>query len=177
VLDVETGTVRWRHAGRDIAGVSTTPAVAGDAVLAARVPGWLDAYALDDGETRWHVPLDDAWPVALTVGDGTAFVRTSSGTVTAHDVDTGDARWSRALGGGARAGRPYSRALAGARRPLVVAGDRVWTAGFDTLVALDAATGAVVTETAAGAEVATVVVRGTEVVGVTVDAQLVAATS
>src|SRR5262249_31767393 len=61
-LERATGEVRWRHAGRDIAGVSAPPAIAGDVVVAARAPGWLAAYSFDDGTQWWEVALDDAWP-------------------------------------------------------------------------------------------------------------------
>jgi outer membrane protein assembly factor BamB len=137
--------------------VSATPAIVGDVVLAARAPGWLAAYALHDGAKSWEVALDDAWPVALAAAEARAFVRSATGRVTAHRLDGGALLWERALGPGVRAARPYSRAPGGARVPLLVLGDRVWTAEFDAVVALDVETGAVVHREGVGAEVATIV--------------------
>jgi outer membrane protein assembly factor BamB/predicted MPP superfamily phosphohydrolase len=172
-LDAATGEIRWRRAGRDIAGVCVTPAIAGDLVLAVRAPGWIAAYALSDGELRWEMPLDDAWPVALVVAGSRAVVRSATGMVTAHSLDDGATLWSCDLGAGPRAARPYSRAPGGARLPLVIAGDSVSTATFDELVAIDLASGAVTHRTAVGGEIATVIGRGTEVRAVTVDGNVV----
>jgi outer membrane protein assembly factor BamB len=168
-LEPDTGAVRWQHAGRDIAGVCATPVITDSSVLALRAPGWLAAYRLADGQVIWEAPLDDAWPVALGVGGDTAFARTATGTVTGHDVEDGTVRWRRALGAGPRAGRAYSRVPGGARLPLVVAGDAVWSATFDELVGLAFGTGEVVARLAAGAEIATVIARGEAAVAVTVD--------
>jgi outer membrane protein assembly factor BamB len=173
-LDAADGRVRWRHGHRDIAGVSAAPAIVGDVVLAARAPGWLAAYAVADGSARWQEPLDDAWPVALASRGSRVFVRSATGRVTAHTLDGGALVWERRLGAGVRAGRPYSRHPGGARYPLVVLGDRVWTAEFDGIVALDADTGTVVQRHDVGAEVATVVARGDRAVVVTVDGSAVA---
>src|SRR4029079_2608486 len=156
-LDAADGAVRWRHGHRDIAAISATPVISGAQVLAARAPGWLAAYSLVDGTTAWEAPLDDAWPVALTVAASRAVVRSATGRVTAHDVDGGGLAWECALGPGARAGRPYSRAPGGTRAPLLVVGDRVWTTTFGAAVSLDLATGAVVAQHEIGAEVATLV--------------------
>src|SRR5262249_17763791 len=123
-LDPATGALRWEQSGRDITGVTATPAIVDHRVLTVRAPGWLGASALSDGTEQWRVPLDDAWPVALAVMDGTAFVRNSTGVVSAHSVDDGATRWTREVGAGVRAGRPYARKLGGARLPLVVIGDR-----------------------------------------------------
>jgi outer membrane protein assembly factor BamB len=172
-LDPDTGAVRWRHSGRDIAGVCATPVITEGSVLALRAPGWLAAYRLVDGSPRWEAPLDDAWPVALVAAGDTAFARSATGIVTAHDVEDGAARWQRALGAGRRAGRAYSRAPGGARVPLVVAGDSVWTATFDELVGLALGTGEVVVRVVAGAEIATVVAHGDAAVAVTLDGQAV----
>jgi outer membrane protein assembly factor BamB len=167
--------VRWRHSGRDIAGVCATPVIAGDTLLALHAPGWLVAYALDDGSRRWRAPLEDAWPVALASTGDVALVRAATGTVTAHSTEDGAVRWRHPLGGGRRAGRPYSRAPGGARIALVVAGDQVWTATFDELVGLDLATGALVTRVAAGGEIAAVFECDKGVVAVTVDDEMVGA--
>jgi outer membrane protein assembly factor BamB len=175
-LDAATGEVRWRHLGRDIAGVSTTPAIAGDAVLVLRAPGWLESYALTDGTQRWKVPLDDAWPVALAVDDTRAVVRSATGTVTAHTLADGETCWTCALGAGRRAARPYSRSCGGARVPLVITADAVWTASFDALVGIDLASGEIINRTEAGGEVATVVADGDEALAVTVDARVVRST-
>jgi outer membrane protein assembly factor BamB len=171
-LEAATGEVRWRHAGRDIAGLCATPVIDGDVVLAARAPGWLAAYALDDGAVHWEAPLDDAWPVALSVAGDLAVVRSSTGTVTAHAVDDGGIRWTCDLGPGLRAARPYSRAPGGARRPLIVVGDRVWTVTFDELVGIDLGRGEIVSTTGAGGELATVIADGDRVVAITTDAQV-----
>ena len=172
-LDSLTGEVRWKHAGRDIAGVSAAPVIVDDLVLSARIPGWLAAYALDDGTLRWESPLDEAWPVALTAHDGTAFVRTPDGTITAHAVETGDRRWTCALGPGPRSARPYSRTVGGSRAPLAVAGDHLWTSTFDELVGIDLMDGEVVSRTLAGSELATVVAEGDGAVAISVDAEVV----
>jgi len=175
VLDRETGAVRWLHDGRDIAGVTVTPVLTDDAVLAARAPGWIAAYDINDGALRWEHPLDDAWPVALANAADLAFVRSATGAITAHDIENGRVRWQAALGPGPRAGRPYSRAPGGARVPLIVSGDRLWTATFDALVALDRASGREVQRVDAGAEVATLAARGPDVIAVRADGNVVAA--
>ncbi len=142
-LDRATGEVRWRHAGRDIAGVSATPVIADDMVLAAHAPGWLAAYDLADGSDRWQQPLDDAWPVALVVAGDLAIVRSSTGRVTAHELDDGRVRWSTDLGPGVRAGRPYSRARGGERGLLIADAKHVRTVSADALVGLDVSDGKV----------------------------------
>lgn len=172
-LDAATGAVRWRHAGRDISGVSVTPVIVGDQVFAARGPGWLVAYAVDDGTLQWEAPLDDAWPVALVVDDGVAVVRSATGTVSAHDVSDGSMRWSCMLGPCERAARPYSRAPGGARCNLLLADGQVWTAAGTELVGIDLGTGQVTKRIDAGGEVATVIGDGDEALAVTVDAQVV----
>jgi outer membrane protein assembly factor BamB len=188
-LDAHTGAVRWRHGHRDVAGVSATPAIVGDSVLAARAPGWLAAYAVGDGSKQWEVPLDDAWPVALATTSTLALVRSATGRVTAHDLGGGALVWECALGPGLRAARPYSRVPGGERSPLVVVADRVWTATRNEVVAIALGTGAVeerhelgeeVAEELAeelaeevAEEVATVVAVGRNVVAVTVDGRIV----
>ena len=156
-LDADTGDVRWRHSGRDIAGVCVTPVIVDDAVLATHAPGWLVAYALGDGTRRWQTPLEDAWPVAL----GSRWRPRAGRDRDRHGDRARDRRRIRPLATQARtrpaAGRPYSRAPGGARLPLVVTGDQVWTATFDELVGLDVATGTLVTRVGAGTEIATVV--------------------
>jgi outer membrane protein assembly factor BamB len=171
-LDAATGELRWRHAGRDIAGVSVTPVISTDTVFAARAPGWLAAYASSDGALRWEVPLDDAWPVALAVADGRAVVRSAKGTVSAHAIEDGGTLWSCDLDAGPRAGRPYSRAPGGARMPLVVGSGDVWTATFDSLVGIDLESGAVTSRTETGAEVATVIADGDRALAVTTNARV-----
>ena len=52
-------------------------------------------------------------------------------------------------------------------------GDRVWTATFDAMIALDRVTGAVVHREAVGTEVATVVALDGRAAAVTVDARVV----
>jgi outer membrane protein assembly factor BamB len=172
-LDATDGAVRWRHGHRDIAGVSATPVITGARALAARAPGWLAAYELEDGEKAWEVALDDAWPVALALSPTLAFVRSATGRVTAHEIDGGALVWECALGPGARAGRPYSRRPGGARSPLIVGHDRLWTTTFDGVVAIDSATGTVVQRHDVGTEVATVVAVDGSVVAVTADARVV----
>jgi outer membrane protein assembly factor BamB len=137
--------------------VSATPVIVGEVVLAARAPGWLAAYAIADGSKAWEVALDDAWPVALAAAGQRAFVRSATGRVTGHALDGGALLWECDLAPGVRAARPYSRRRGGARFPLLVLGDRVWTAEFDAVVAFDRETGAVVHREEAGAEVATIV--------------------
>jgi outer membrane protein assembly factor BamB/predicted MPP superfamily phosphohydrolase len=176
-LDATTGDVRWRQAGRDIAGVSATPVIVGDAVLAVRSPGWLAAYGLSAGEERWRVPLDDAWPVALAVADDVAFVRSSIGTVTAHAADDGHQVWACALGRGARAGRPYSRAPGGSRAPLVVTDGRVWTLTFDEMITIDVGSGDILGRTQAERELATIIAGDDGVLAVTFDGAVVRPTT
>jgi outer membrane protein assembly factor BamB len=172
-LDADSGAVRWRHRGRDISGVSATPAIAGDLVIAARAPGWLAAHALDDGTRHWKAPLDDAWPVAVGIADDLALVRSATATVTAHDLVDGALRWTCRLDPGPRAARPYSRAPGGTRFPLVISGELVWTATHDALVAIDAETGNLVSRTPAGDEVASVVATDDAALAVTVRATVV----
>jgi hypothetical protein len=59
--------------------------------------------------------------------------------------------------------------------PLIVSGDRLWTATFDALVALDRASGREVQRVDAGAEVATLAARGPDVIAVRADGNVVAA--
>jgi len=173
-LDAGSGAVRWQHRGRDIAGVSATPAIAGDCVVVARAPGWLAAHALDDGTGRWKAPLDDAWPVAVAIAGDLALVRSASGTVSAHDVADGRLRWTCVLDPGPRAARPYARTSGGARLPLITVGDVVWTATYDELVAIDAVTGETVSRTPSNEELASVVATGDAAVGVTISGGVVA---
>lgn len=175
VLERQTGAVRWLHEGRDIAGVTVTPVLTNDAVVAARAPGWLAAYDLADGSTRWQHPLDDAWPVALACAGDLAFVRSATGAITAHEIDDGRLRWRTPLGPGPRAGRPYSRAPGGARVPLIVSGERLWTATFEALVALDRASGREVERTDVGVEVATLAAADGAAFAVTVEGAVVSA--
>jgi outer membrane protein assembly factor BamB/predicted MPP superfamily phosphohydrolase len=176
-LDAATGDVRWRHEGRDIAGVTATPVVEHGLVLAVRAPGWLTAHALVDGARVWETALDDAWPVALAVTDDRALVRSSTGSVGAHALDGGVLLWRRALDTGPRAGRPYSRAPGGMRLPLVVIDRSVWTGELDALVELDLATGEFVRRIDVGAEVATVVADGSDPLAVTIDGEVVRSSS
>jgi outer membrane protein assembly factor BamB len=171
-LDAGSGAVRWRQGSRDIAGVSATPVIADDVVLAARAPGWLAAYALSDGALTWEAALDDAWPVALVTIDDVAIVRSATGVVTAHDLRDGHVRWTCSLGAGVRAGRPYSRTPGGARFPLVIIEQRLWTATFDSVVEIDVSSGSIVSQTAIGDEVATIVADGSTVLVVTPDARV-----
>jgi outer membrane protein assembly factor BamB/predicted MPP superfamily phosphohydrolase len=168
-LDRTTGSVRWRRAGRDIAGVSAPPVIAGGLVLAASAPGWLAAYDLGDGSERWMHALDDAWPVALVLAGGLALVRSSTGRVTAHELADGSPRWTTDLGPGPRSGRPYSRVPGGARLPIVAVGDRFWTATADEVVELDLESGLVADRVRADSQVATLAVRDGAVVAVTAD--------
>jgi outer membrane protein assembly factor BamB len=174
-LDAATGAVRWRHSGRDIAGVCATPIVAAGRVLALRAPGWLVAYDLADGTLRWEAALGDAWPVALALAGDLVLARDATGTVSAHAAGDGSARWRCALGPGPRAGRAYSRAPGGARLPLVASDGIAWTATFDELVGIDVSTGQVTTRAAAGTEIATLAADGSRVVAVTSDRRLVSA--
>jgi outer membrane protein assembly factor BamB len=91
------------------------------------------------------------------VAGSRAFVRSATGRITAHDLDGGALEWEHRLGPGVRAARPYSRDPGGARFPLFALGDRIWTAEFDAVVALDPETGAVVHREVVGTEVGTIV--------------------
>ncbi|HEY8216993.1 MAG TPA: PQQ-binding-like beta-propeller repeat protein [Acidimicrobiia bacterium] len=173
VLDPDTGTVRWRHSGRDIAGVCATPVLTDGVVLALRAPGWLAAYDFADGQLQWQQPLDDAWPVALALAGEVALVRSATGRVSAHGVGDGRVRWECDLGPGRRAGRAYSRLPGAPRLPLVVVGDRVWTATFDELVGLDLGSGGVAVTAPVGGEVATVLADGDGALAVTVAGDIV----
>lgn len=171
VLDEATGAVRWRHEGRDISGVCATPAIVGDRILALHAHGWLRAYAADDGEQVWQSPLDDAWPIALAVVGGLAIVRSASGTVTGHRIDDGRQLWAQPLGPGPRAGRPYGRRPGGELAPLVVAGDQVWTARGEQLIALDLASGAIIGRSSADGEIAAIALDAAIPVAVTIHAR------
>jgi outer membrane protein assembly factor BamB len=152
--------------------VSSTPVIAGDLVLAARAPGWLAAYDLADGTERWHQPLDDAWPVALTVAGDLAIVRSSTGRVTAHGLGDGYLQWRTDLGSNVRSARPYSRVPGGARLPIVIVGNDIWTATADAVVHLAVDSGRVINRVPADTEVATLARRDGAVVAVTVDAEI-----
>ncbi|TMK54871.1 MAG: hypothetical protein E6G60_21010, partial [Actinobacteria bacterium] len=172
-LDAPSGEVRWRHSGRDLAGVTVTPVIAGDLVLAAHGPGWVRAYSIADGETRWKAALDEAWPVALAVDGAGAIVRSAKGTISAHDLADGVARWTCALGPGPRSARPYSRPPGGTRAPLVIAGGAAWTSVFDEVVAIDLESGQVVQRPRMDTEIGTIVADGEAVIAVTVNGDAV----
>jgi outer membrane protein assembly factor BamB len=175
-LDARTGALRWRRGGRDFAGVSSTPVVAADRVFAVHVHGWLCAYRAGDGKSVWRSALDAAWPIGLAVSADLVLVLGAGGRLTAHDISRGQRRWQQPLGAGRRAARPYSRRPGGARVPLVVVDDRVWTATDDTVLALAIETGEVVYREQVGAEIATLLTADGRVLAVTTDARLVAPT-
>ncbi|WP_158251201.1 PQQ-binding-like beta-propeller repeat protein [Cryobacterium sp. Y11] len=95
-FDVATGRLLWRSVTRSA--VKTTPAPAGDVVIAVEVSGDLIALDSATGETSWRQASRDplrrfAWG-APTVSDGIIYVGDQS-DLRAIDVQTGQTLWHR----------------------------------------------------------------------------------
>jgi outer membrane protein assembly factor BamB len=141
-LDLATGAVRWSAARQPPdpwLGSLAAPAAAGDTILAAfdRDTG-LAAYSAATGEMQWEVRGTETTAIqaAPVVVDKTSYVCSAYGDVSAIDVATGRAQWTRRLtSGGFDWGYSITAAPAYANGRLFV--PTQWNA----LVALDAQTG------------------------------------
>ncbi|BDZ51888.1 hypothetical protein GCM10025867_41290 [Frondihabitans sucicola] len=95
-FDLATGELLWRTPTSSA--VKTTPAPAGDVVLAAEVSGDLTALDARSGEVVWRLPSSDplrrfAWG-APTVASGMVYLGDQS-DLRAVDVATGEVIWRR----------------------------------------------------------------------------------
>jgi len=108
--------------------------VAGDLALAPSDDGALHAIDINTGEERWSVQLDGP-AGGPAVADGTVFISDGNGAIHALSLADGSEWW------------PSSVPLAAPTAP-IVDGDRVYLGtGDGYLVALNAATGAIVWQT------------------------------
>jgi len=140
-LDLATGATRWSiPTGSDQRG---TPAISADGAtvyVTTGNNGTLLALNAADGSVRWTYDFDGDIPTygSPNVADGTVYVAVGSGaTGSMHAIDgaTGERVWRTAIGGGVFFG------------PTVADGVAVTSSvGDGTVVALDAATGALLWE-------------------------------
>jgi outer membrane protein assembly factor BamB len=127
-LDTRTGQLFWRYRGEGPYGAG--PVMAAGRVFAATEgrEGKLTAIALASGRRRWQANVGDvAAPLAL--GDSTVHGATQQGVAFAFRADNGRRLWTRTVGP-TRSG------------PLLLARAVVYATLTDSLVVLDAATGA-----------------------------------
>ncbi len=105
-FDVASGKERWRFAtkgidfksdtfGYDRKSIQSSPAIAGDLVLAGARDGFLYAVDLDSGKQRWVMDHKVSWVnCSVAVSDGLVFTGTSDGAfLQAIDLATGTQRW------------------------------------------------------------------------------------
>ena len=135
------GRTRWRH--EVVNHMTTTPAIAGDAVFFGTLSGELVALEADDGGVRWSTMVSGGIYAAPAVANGLVFVTAwaegvgergavvpnASGMLTAVDTETGVGRWR------AETGSPVESGAA-------VAGGAVFVGGGPTVFAFEAETGA-----------------------------------
>jgi outer membrane protein assembly factor BamB len=155
-LDAITGRELWRRKGNELESSWSSPVVAGGDVLVTTVHGWLRARAIATGEERWTAPLDAPWPVATpVVGAGRAFSVSAAGTLQATLLSDGSVDWRISLGPTTQARQPYHREPAGhVASPAWVNGSVVAVSGDGRVLAVDPATGHVLTQLELGAPVA-----------------------
>jgi eukaryotic-like serine/threonine-protein kinase len=105
-LDRASGRERWHFAtegtrfasdtfGYDRKSVQSSPAIAGNMVLAGARDGFLYALDLATGTERWRVDHQKSWVnCSAAVTDGTVYIGTSDGQfLQALDLATGTQRW------------------------------------------------------------------------------------
>lgn len=142
-LDLATGASKWladRHPLDPWLGSLAAPAAAGDTILAAfdRDTG-LAAYDAATGAPRWELRATETTAIqaAPVIGDGTAYICSAYGDVSAVDVTTGRLRWTRRLTEG---GFDWGYSITAA--PAYADGRLFVPTQWNAFVALDAATGA-----------------------------------
>lgn len=105
-FDVASGKERWRFAtqgvefksdtfGFDRKSIQSSPAIAGDVVLAGARDGFLYAIDLATGKQRWMVDHRVSWVnCSVAISDGMVYTGTSDGAfLQALDLATGAERW------------------------------------------------------------------------------------
>lgn len=105
-FDVANGKERWRFATRGIdfksdtfgfdrKSIQSSPAIAGDLVLAGARDGFLYAIDLATGKQRWVVDHKVSWVnCSVAISDGMVYTGTSDGAfLQALDLATGAERW------------------------------------------------------------------------------------
>ena len=127
-LDTRTGRVFWKFRGDGPYGAG--PVMAGGRVFAASEgrEGKLTAIALASGKRRWQANVGDVG-APLAAGDSTVHGATQQGFAFAYRADNGRRLWTRAVGP-TRSG------------PLLLGRYVVYATLTDSLVVLDAGTGA-----------------------------------
>ena len=99
-LDAETGSLRWaRSLGQEL--VYRVVADSGSTLVATTFAGEAVALAADDGRVLWRRQLDSPALGALPA-DALVLLATLSGSLSAVDIETGDARWRQPLPGPVR---------------------------------------------------------------------------
>jgi outer membrane protein assembly factor BamB len=141
-------TIIWRHSGvrawrASLRGGGSTvgPLIADSLVLAGTggEEGHIYGYRLETGREEWNTKFPYATgPMAIE--DSTIFAVSETGVVIAMDVRSGDEIWETRLGG---------RILGG----LVLVGERLVVATVDSVISLDAETGATERSSAIPAQV------------------------
>lgn len=146
-IDRVTGRVHWHYdasAAERRSGSWARPAVTGATVVvsinrpvADRFDGDHAVVGLDreDGSERWIAPVDGRFATALRLVDGALVAVTRSGNAYGFDPDTGERRWSTALGtevnfdagGVVRDGRLILPTIDGHRFALDAEGETAWT--------------------------------------------------
>jgi outer membrane protein assembly factor BamB len=128
-LDTRTGRPFWRYRGEAPYGAG--PSIGDGRVYVASEgrEGRLTALSLRDGKRRWRVRVGDV-AAPLVLHEGTVFGATQDGTAFAYAADDGEPRWTRTVGP-TRSG------------PLVVGSRLAIVTLTDSLLVLDAGTGAV----------------------------------
>jgi outer membrane protein assembly factor BamB len=73
--------------------MDTTPAVAGDTVIAATIDDGLLAFDARDGAVRWNATRGEFWASPI-IADGVAYIVEDVGTLRALRASTGAVLWS-----------------------------------------------------------------------------------
>ena len=184
-LAAKTGEIRWRIPTDGI--VSGAPAITGDTVAIGTDTGTVYTVKLETGQLLWRKSMTGGVIASPAIGGGVVYFTSESGKTSAFDLSTGDVRWTAEIGGpqppaasdklvviastdggihavdtttGAAAwlypsGKPRLAA------PVLV-GNTIYVGAGNTMLALDASTGKLITYYLANGEIETspVVVDG-----------------
>ncbi len=141
-LDVATGAALWiadRQTKNPWLGSLGAPGIDGDTVVASfsRADG-TSAWHADTGATSWQVIASSTSAVnaAPVIANGIAYIASASGDVSALDLATGAARWTRRI---TTDGFDWGYSITAA--PALAGGTLFVPTQWGALVALDAATG------------------------------------